>query len=93
MKVLHSFPGRCSGNGRGQCTECETSCSCYPGWIGRCCDERIPRFNWGDPHLLTLDGKRDLSAIGNLIFCTVAHEMYRKMGSENKFLRCRTAIV
>ena len=48
----------CSGNGKPVILpRCEAECECFGGWEGEYC-ERISANGGGDPHLETLDGKR-----------------------------------
>ena len=48
----------CSGNGKPVILpRCEAECECLGGWEGEYC-ERISANGGGDPHLETLDGKR-----------------------------------
>ena len=48
----------CSGNGKPVILpRCEAACECFGGWEGEFC-ERISANGGGDPHLETLDGKR-----------------------------------
>lgn len=48
----------CSGNGRPiRCPLCQAACECFGGWRGAHCG-RIPVNGGGDPHLETIDGKK-----------------------------------
>jgi len=48
----------CSGNGKPVILpRCEAECECFGGWEGEYC-ERISANGGGDPHLETLDGKK-----------------------------------
>ena len=38
-------------------------CECFFRWQGQCCEEFLPAFVFGDPHLRTLDGRFSLFAI------------------------------
>ena len=60
-------PRPCSGNG-----VCEMSsvdgkprCRCYGRWEGDCCETCPPAPVFGDPHILTIDGKK-LAALMSL---------------------------
>ncbi|CAD5122347.1 DgyrCDS10784 [Dimorphilus gyrociliatus] len=48
-------------NGNGMCTataKCNSKCTCYPGFTGLACENKVFRKMWGDPHLETLDGRK-----------------------------------
>ena len=48
----------CSGNGKPVIQpRCKAECECFGGWEGEYC-ERISANGGGDPHLETLDGKK-----------------------------------
>ncbi|XP_072043066.1 uncharacterized protein [Amphiura filiformis] len=70
---LDCFPCHtCSGNGycTGNPGECTSRCVCNRFWTGPCCDQRVPRNMWGDPHLQTLDGIPYLyNGIGEFAYC------------------------